>query len=56
MNKMLMLRSCVPASFKCQSKYLGHSCSLQYIQMNFSYKKRKLFGFVFKLLCLDVSA
>lgn len=56
MNKMLMLRSCVPASFKCQSKHLRHSCSEQYIQMNFSYKKRKLFGSVFKLLCLDLSA
>lgn len=50
MNEMLMLSSCVPAQFKCESKHLGHSCSEQYVHMNFSDERRRWFGFVLRLL------
>lgn len=51
-DKMLMLSSCAPARFKCQSNCLGHSSSVQYVQMDFGDERRRWFGFVFKLLCL----
>lgn len=56
MNKMLMLSSCVPAQFKCQTKHPGHNYSEQYVQMNFSDEKRTWFDFVLcSSLCAQVS-
>jgi len=49
-----MLISCVPAQLKCQSKHLGHSCSEQYVQMDFRDEKRRWLGFEFKLLFFGV--
>lgn len=52
-DKMLLLSSCAPALFKCQSNCPPHSSSVQFVQMVFGDERRR-FGFVFKLLCLGL--